>query len=411
MTLDRDRIPAQQADPAPSSSKVPLLAPLAPPTGVERYLSKSDAAELEQRRQLAQFAASTTAQNDQAWHYSKSSDRKHKKLVEELGLDGAVREKLDPSRLSFRQELKRRPIDRQILEEIYRGLHGVRVERKLKKGVNWEHWIAKGEGTAPVFTASQNAKVTFGMGGKVDRIARATHRSHFPQSGATMPEVAFIGRTGSGKSCLINAIVNAHVCPYGHTQGTTRSCDFYSVGGRLVVVDLPGYGYFHPLYCPEMDSRNAIALAKEYLRQGGTGGGGGTRPMEEEEGARGRGGGGGGSSGRVAAIRNLKRVFVCVSARGVQHLDVQYMDLLERLEVPFSVVLTKTDAAPIAFLAKLADHTRCRLLGYKHCHELMLTSSLRLSGIEKLQNLLGNIAVRGREGSQDAIDTDFSSIV
>ena len=362
----------------------------APPSGVERFLTSQESEQLQQRRQLSQFAASTTSQNEQVWYDSKGANRKHQKLIDELGLDGAVREKLQPSRVSFQEELKRRPLDRQILEEIYRGMHGVRTERKLKKGVNWEHWIAKGDNTAPVFTASQNAKQTFGFGGKVERLAKATHKTHFPSvggsAGSPLPEVAFVGRTGSGKSSLINAILNAHVCTYGHTQGTTRTCDFYSIGGRLIMVDLPGYGYYHPMHCPELDAQNATSLAKQYLRQGGTKQGG-------------------------ECLRNLRRVFVCISARGVQHSDVQYMNFLEELGIPFSVVLTKTDAAPIRFLARLADHTRCRLLAYKNCHELMLASSMRLSGIDKIQDLLGNIAMRGKEGSQAPIDTDFSSIV
>lgn len=86
------------------------------------------------------------------------------------------------------------------------------------------------------------------------------------------------------------------------------------------------------------------------------------------------------------------------------------MELLERHRVPFSVVLTKTDRAPVKFLARLTDYTRCQLVHYKYCHELMLASALRLAGIDKLQNLIGSVALKEAQGG--AVDSvDFDRIV
>ncbi|ORC89215.1 uncharacterized protein TM35_000132190 [Trypanosoma theileri] len=386
---------------------------------VSQFLAGDSANALRQQVQLDKFRITTEGAAAKVWRDSKSHLRQQEKLVNEIGVEGAVREVLQPTQTSFRQELRQRPLDRGILEEIYKGLHGRRIERKLKKGVSWEHWITKGDGTAPVFNASQKAQQTFAFGGSIKLVAKATHTKQFPLllpggkrrdgrvevegTQSLVPEVAFIGRTSSGKSSLINAIVNAMIAPYGHLQGTTNSVNFYSIANRIVFVDCPGYGYFNPMETPSGDAENAIAVTNAYLTacspHGNVKGKDKMKGMKQ----------GDARSHSLGPIRPIKRVFVCVSSRGLQHTDIAYLDRLEELSLPFSVVLTKTDAAPIRFLARLTDHTRSKLVHYKHCKELMLTSSLRLAGIDKLQNLIATMALG--EDKLHGATTDFSSIV
>jgi GTP-binding protein len=60
----------------------------------------------------------------------------------------------------------------------------------------------------------------------------------------TGAEVAFAGRSNSGKSSAINALVGqkrlAHV---SRTPGRTQAINFFSLGSDRSLVDLPGYGY------------------------------------------------------------------------------------------------------------------------------------------------------------------------
>lgn len=349
----------------------------APTSKLADFVGGSDGHELNSRIQLDQFGKAVDKQNEQLWGDSKSHLRKHAKLIAEHGIDGAVRETLSPSATSFSQDIKNRPLDKKIVEEIYKGLHGKRIERKLKKGVHWEHWIAKGEGTAPVYNTSAKAKQTFGYGGQLRCVAHAKHESMFPAVGA--PEIAFIGRTSSGKSSLINALVNAFVCPYGHLQGTTSSCDFYSIAGKVTLVDLPGYGYYNPIQCSQLDAENAIRAMKEYLKRGD--------PSHPQH-------------------RNIKRVYLCVSARGLQHLDLHYLAMLDELRVPFGVILTKTDQSPVRWLAKLTDFVRCQLVHYRHCEELFLVSSLRLAGIDKIQEQIASVSLTKSGGENLSMDFD-----
>ncbi len=60
-----------------------------------------------------------------------------------------------------------------------------------------------------------------------------------------MPEVAFIGRSNVGsKSSLVNALTGRKaLARTSNTPGRTQELNFFDLGGRLMLVDLPGYGF------------------------------------------------------------------------------------------------------------------------------------------------------------------------
>jgi GTP-binding protein len=73
-------------------------------------------------------------------------------------------------------------------------------------------------------------------------IASAFREDQFPP--ADLPEIAFAGRSNVGKSSVINTLTNRkHLAKIGATPGKTRSVNFFLVGARLYLVDLPGYGF------------------------------------------------------------------------------------------------------------------------------------------------------------------------
>jgi GTP-binding protein len=75
-----------------------------------------------------------------------------------------------------------------------------------------------------------------------DFLTSAAHSSQFPADSGR--EVAFAGRSNSGKSSAINAVLGRKsLARASKTPGRTRLLNFFSVvdGGRIV--DLPGYGF------------------------------------------------------------------------------------------------------------------------------------------------------------------------
>ena len=61
---------------------------------------------------------------------------------------------------------------------------------------------------------------------------------------AGLPEVAMAGRSNVGKSSLINALTGrSSLARTSNTPGRTQEINLFDLSGRLVLVDLPGYGY------------------------------------------------------------------------------------------------------------------------------------------------------------------------
>jgi len=75
----------------------------------------------------------------------------------------------------------------------------------------------------------------------------ASDEANFPA--ASVPEVAFLGRSNVGKSSVINSLLGSKVAKTSSTPGRTRTINFYEIRwpGKprpaLFFADLPGYGY------------------------------------------------------------------------------------------------------------------------------------------------------------------------
>ena len=139
-----------------------------------------------------------------------------------------------------------------------------------------------------------------------------------PPTGA---EVAFAGRSNVGKSSLLNALTGRRALARVSTEpGRTRQLNFFDLGGRLTLVDMPGYGYARAGKAVKQDWQGMMF---EYLRG---------RPT-------------------------LRRVMLLLDARiEVKDADVAVMELLDRAAVTFQIVLTKVDAVkPAAMERKLAE--------------------------------------------------------
>ena len=73
-------------------------------------------------------------------------------------------------------------------------------------------------------------------------VKSARQANDFPND--RIPEIAFCGRSNSGKSSLLNALTNSRgLARTSSSPGRTQLINFFLVDGKTYYVDLPGYGY------------------------------------------------------------------------------------------------------------------------------------------------------------------------
>lgn len=93
-------------------------------------------------------------------------------------------------------------------------------------------------------------------------IASVGKLSELPPEG--VPELVFAGRSNVGKSSAINALAGRkRLAFFSKTPGRTQTINFYDLGGKGRLVDLPGYGYAR---VPQSVRAQWDALVGGYLR-------------------------------------------------------------------------------------------------------------------------------------------------
>jgi GTP-binding protein len=191
--------------------------------------------------------------------------------------------------------------------------------------------------------------------GPIDFLKSAPKLEHLPD--ATVPEIAFAGRSNVGKSSLINAVTNrSKLARASNTPGRTQELNYFDVGRDPLVfrlVDMPGYGFAE---APKDMVKRWRFLINDYLR------------------------------GRQV----LKRALVLVDARhGLKDVDRDVMKMLDDAAVSYHLVLTKADKVKPTELAKTIDAIRAEAAKHPAAHPLILpTSSETGSGIAELRTAI-----------------------
>ena len=172
------------------------------------------------------------------------------------------------------------------------------------------------------------------------------------------PEVALAGRSNVGKSSLLNALTGQRALARVSQQpGRTRQLNFFDLGERLTLVDMPGYGYAQ---APKEVKADWQGLMFDYLRG---------RPT-------------------------LRRVLLLLDGRiEVKPSDEAVMALLDRAAVTFQIVLTKADdLKPGALARKEAEAVRLARAHPAAVHGVVATSSRTGQGIAELRAEIAGVA-------------------
>lgn len=125
--------------------------------------------------------------------------------------------------------------------------------------------------------------------------------------GPSLAEVAFVGRSNSGKSTMINALCRKDLARTSNTPGRTRTINVYEAAPQRRLVDLPGYGFA-------------------------------TGPAAS------RAGWGEMIEGYLTGSKTLASIYVLVDAKlGPQRIDLEMLNWLQAENLPWRVVATKAD--------------------------------------------------------------------
>jgi GTP-binding protein len=170
-------------------------------------------------------------------------------------------------------------------------------------------------------------------------------------------EIALSGRSNVGKSSLINALTGRKsLARTSRTPGRTQELIFFSGGGPLNLVDMPGYGY-------AAAAKSKIAawteLIHAYLR------------------------------GRA----NLARIYVLVDARhGLKDADGPMFDVLGNAAVSHQIVLTKCDAVKPSELSQRIGEVEAALAKRPAAYPAVLaTSSHDGTGMPELRAAIARL--------------------
>ncbi len=162
-------------------------------------------------------------------------------------------------------------------------------------------------------------------------------------------EYAFVGRSNVGKSSLINAVLGAPVARTSNTPGRTQSLNLFNVDDRVMIVDLPGYGYAR---VSKTDAVRWLERLEEYL----------------------------------LSRRQLRRLFILIDSRiGPRNADLELMDFCDAHAVPYQIVYTKKDK-------KVRETEQLKLSHDSHgamAAEILETSAEKKTGLDKLRAVIG----------------------
>ena len=176
-----------------------------------------------------------------------------------------------------------------------------------------------------------------------------------PRAGAA--EIAFAGRSNAGKSSAINTLTGRRRLAFvSKTPGRTQLINFFSLGPRAFLVDLPGYGYAG---VPGEVRSHWEMLVGEY----------------------------------IAKRESLAAVVVVMDARHpLMPLDRQLLAWLRSAGRPAHVLLTKSDKLSKQSAKATLDRVRRELQALVPGSTVQLFSSLKSEGVQEAAGVLSRLA-------------------
>ena len=161
-------------------------------------------------------------------------------------------------------------------------------------------------------------------------------------------EVAFVGRSNSGKSSAINVITNQkNLARISKTPGRTQLINFFEIEEMQRLVDLPGYGYAKT---SKKQQKEWGFMISEYVKYRQT-------------------------------LRGI--ILIIDIRRGIMELDHAFLDFYLPLNKPLHILLTKSDKLKKQVCRKSFDSVQSTV---DSVASVQLFSSLKKSGTEEARD-------------------------
>ena len=176
-------------------------------------------------------------------------------------------------------------------------------------------------------------------------VLSAVQKAQYPN--IAFPEIAFIGRSNVGKSSLVNALFAKKIALTSNTPGKTRQVNFFNHADKLMIADLPGYGYAK---VSKKEAGEISQLVSNYLTL------------------------------RV----NLKKLFILIdNTLGPKKIDLEMLEYMTTIKERIVIIFTKKD--------KKNKETSLETEKLKSNYENFTISSKNNDGIFEVQKIIYNL--------------------
>ena len=186
---------------------------------------------------------------------------------------------------------------------------------------------------------------------KINFLKSSPNSSECPKS--NLKEFAFIGRSNVGKSSLINMLFdNKNLAKISKKPGKTKLINHFIINDKILLADLPGYGYAK---LSKFESKKINILIHDYIEN----------------------------------RNNLFKVFLLIDIRHEPiKTDLKFIEYLSNIRRGFHIIFTKSDKIKKSELAKKSKNYIEKIDSHYLENKFFISSSANNNGREEILNFI-----------------------
>ena len=186
---------------------------------------------------------------------------------------------------------------------------------------------------------------------KINFLKSSPNSSECPKS--NLKEFAFIGRSNVGKSSLINMLFdNKNLAKISKKPGKTKLINHFIINDKILLADLPGYGYAK---LSKFESKKINILIHDYIEN----------------------------------RNNLFKIFILIDIRHEPiKTDLKFIEYLSNIRRGFHIIFTKSDKIKKSELAKKSKNYIEKIDSHYLDKKFFISSSSTNNGREEILNFI-----------------------